>query len=188
MNNLFELLKVQTISTFKLNKLSQFGKAKKGGFTLALVFVTALMVGLIGGIGYFYSMTFAQSLALINRLDLLFPLMISFCALVGLVFSFYTFLGSLYSTKEYNFLSAGTNSVLCPITASPVFLAWAKNSNVLIEVLNPYIDSSLSIVPPVCPSPLPDIFASFPPREATVGAIISVVLSPTPPVLCLSTL
>lgn len=106
MNNLFELLKVQTISTFKLNKLSQFGKAKKGGFTLALVFVTALMVGLIGGIGYFYSMTFAQSLALINRLDLLFPLMISFCALVGLVFSFYTFLGSLYSTKEYNFLSA----------------------------------------------------------------------------------
>ena len=49
------------------------------------------------------------------------------------------------------------------------------------------MDSNLSMVPPVCPNPRPDIFATFPPQAATIGAIASVVLSPTPPVLCLST-
>ena len=57
----------------------------------------------------------------------------------------------------------------------------------LSSVLYPGIDSSLSIVPPVCPSPLPDILASFAPHAATIGAMIRVVLSPTPPVECLST-
>ena len=49
------------------------------------------------------------------------------------------------------------------------------------------MDSILSIVPPVCPKPRPDIFATFPPQAATKGPMIRVVLSPTPPVLCLST-
>lgn len=34
---------------------------------------------------------------------------------------------------------------------------------------------------------LPDIFATFTPQAAAMGATISVVLSPTPPVECLST-
>ena len=51
----------------------------------------------------------------------------------------------------------------------------------------PGIDSILSIVPPVCPRPLPDILATGTPQAATIGDIINVVLSPTPPVLCLST-
>ncbi len=46
--------------------------------------------------------------------------------------------------------------------------------------------SSLSMVPPVCPSPRPDILAIFSPQAATMGAMTSVVLSPTPPVECLS--
>ena len=50
------------------------------------------------------------------------------------------------------------------------------------------MDSSLSIVPPVNPRPLPLIFAMGTPQAAAMGATISVVLSPTPPVLCLSTL
>ena len=50
------------------------------------------------------------------------------------------------------------------------------------------MDSSLSTVPPVCPNPRPLILATRTPKEATTGATISVVLSPTPPVLCLSTL
>ena len=54
-------------------------------------------------------------------------------------------------------------------------------------VLKLGIDSSLSIVPPVNPNPLPDILAMFTPHDATSGASISVVLSPTPPVECLST-
>ena len=48
------------------------------------------------------------------------------------------------------------------------------------------IDSNLSIVPPVKPSPLPDNFATDIPNDAIIGAKINVTLSPTPPVECLS--
>ena len=47
--------------------------------------------------------------------------------------------------------------------------------------------SSLSSVPPVCPSPRPDILATFAPHAAASGTSTSVVVSPTPPVECLST-
>ncbi len=47
--------------------------------------------------------------------------------------------------------------------------------------------SILSTVPPVCPSPRPLIFSTLPPQAATSGAKTSVVVSPTPPVECLST-
>ncbi len=47
--------------------------------------------------------------------------------------------------------------------------------------------SSLSSVPPVCPSPRPDIIGTSAPQAAASGARMSDVLSPTPPVLCLST-
>ena len=52
----------------------------------------------------------------------------------------------------------------------------------------PEIDSSLSSVPPVKPNPRPDIFAIFTPQQATSGTRISDVVSPTPPVECLSAL
>ena len=42
-------------------------------------------------------------------------------------------------------------------------------------------------MPPVCPSPRPDIIGTFTPHAAASGARTSDVLSPTPPVLCLST-
>ena len=61
------------------------------------------------------------------------------------------------------------------------------NSSISISVLYPGIASNLSLVPPVKPSPLPDIFATFTPKEATIGIKINVILSPIPPVLCLST-
>ncbi len=49
------------------------------------------------------------------------------------------------------------------------------------------MDSSLSTVPPVWPSARPDILATGTPAAATSGTRASVVLSPTPPVECLST-
>ena len=52
---------------------------------------------------------------------------------------------------------------------------------------NPGIDSSLSSVPPVCPSPRPLIFPTGTPQAATIGPTAIEVLSPTPPVECLST-
>ena len=62
------------------------------------------------------------------------------------------------------------------------------NCSLVKPVTKPGILSSLSIVPPVKPRLLPLIFGTFIPSDATIGAIIKVVLSPTPPVECLSTL
>ncbi len=42
-------------------------------------------------------------------------------------------------------------------------------------------------MPPVCPSPRPETIGTGTPAAAAIGARISDVLSPTPPVLCLST-
>ena len=92
------------------------------------------------------------------------------------------------SLKAYIFLSAGARLPVCPVSASPISLILSINSSSLNLVLKPLILSSLSIVPPVLPSPRPLILATLPPQAATIGASISVVLSPTPPVLCLSTL
>jgi hypothetical protein len=41
-------------------------------------------------------------------------------------------------------------------------------------------------VPPVCPSPRPDSCGTAAPHAATAGASGNVILSPTPPVECLS--
>lgn len=47
--------------------------------------------------------------------------------------------------------------------------------------------SNLSRVPPVKPNPLPDIIGTLKPNAAKAGAKIKLILSPIPPVLCLST-
>ena len=49
------------------------------------------------------------------------------------------------------------------------------------------MDSSLSSVPPVWPSARPDIMGTTTPAAAARGATMRLVLSPTPPVECLST-
>ena len=47
--------------------------------------------------------------------------------------------------------------------------------------------SSLSSVPPVWPRPRPETIGTTQPHAATSGARMRLTLSPTPPVLCLST-
>ena len=91
------------------------------------------------------------------------------------------------SLSAYNFLSAGAKSAVCPIIAMPMRFTLSRNCCSDIAVENPEKLSSLSIVPPVCPSPLPLIFATVTPAAATIGVSASEVLSPTPPVECLST-
>ena len=91
------------------------------------------------------------------------------------------------SRSAYMRLSAGTRFSVCPITQRPVLCTISKKRRIGISMLTPGIDSSLSSVPPVWPRPRPDIFATVPPQAATSGAITSVVVSPTPPVECLST-
>ena len=68
-----------------------------------------------------------------------------------------------------------------------MLFAFSLNSFGVIAVEKPGIASSLSIVPPVNPRPLPLILATVHPAALAIGATISVVLSPTPPDECLST-
>ena len=72
--------------------------------------------------------------------------------------------------------------------AQPVSHTWRLKPSMSRDTLMPGIDSSLSSVPPVKPSPRPDILAIFTPHAATSGTRISEVVSPTPPVECLSAL
>ena len=90
------------------------------------------------------------------------------------------------SRSAYIFLSAGARFAVCPAITKPTFSAFSRNFSGVMAVEKPGKDSSLSIVPPVCPRPRPDIFAILPPHAATIGHRTSEVLSPTPPVECLS--
>ena len=71
--------------------------------------------------------------------------------------------------------------------AIPASRTWATNSSVVSSTRKPGIDSSLSSVPPVWPRPRPLILAKGTPQAATIGPTAIEVLSPTPPVECLST-
>ena len=92
------------------------------------------------------------------------------------------------SRSAYIFLSATAICPLWPMTAMPISLTWRKNSSCVRLVRVPGTASILSMVPPVWPRPRPLILAILTPQAATTGAMTSVVLSPTPPVECLSTL
>ena len=84
-------------------------------------------------------------------------------------------------------MSAGAISAVWPIMLQPTSASIRWNSPSSRPVRKPGIDSSLSSVPPVWPRPRPDIIGTTTPQAAASGARISEVLSPTPPVLCLST-
>ena len=92
------------------------------------------------------------------------------------------------SRSAYISLSALASVALCPTTAIPCVLTFSRKVSGSTDVSNPGIALSLSIVPPVMPRPRPLILAMGTPQAAASGATISVVLSPIPPVLCLSTL
>jgi len=85
-------------------------------------------------------------------------------------------------------LSAGAIWAVCPIIDTPTFRMVSTNCAVVKSTRNPGIASSLSSVPPVCPSPRPDTIGTGTPQAATIGARQIDTLSPTPPVECLSTL
>ena len=91
------------------------------------------------------------------------------------------------SRSAYSRPSAGAMAAVCPTSAQPTVASarlMAASSRVTRK---PGIDSSLSRVPPVWPSARPDIIGTGAPHAAASGARTSEVLSPTPPVLCLST-
>lgn len=94
------------------------------------------------------------------------------------------------SRRAYMSLSAGTRLPVCPTMAPPCASTQARKSCWESSQVNPGMLSSLSRVPPVWPSPRPLILATkVPPGSmaASMGTTAMEVLSPTPPVECLST-
>ena len=71
--------------------------------------------------------------------------------------------------------------------ASPLPSTTFMNLSVSMLMLRPGMLSSLSRVPPVKPRPRPLILATLTPHAASSGTSTRLVVSPTPPVECLST-
>lgn len=69
---------------------------------------------------------------------------------------------------------------------APVVSRTCSISSLDSSARQPGIDSSLSRVPPVWPRPRPESWGTAAPQAATSGASGRVILSPTPPVECLS--
>ena len=69
---------------------------------------------------------------------------------------------------------------------APTSSSWASISSLESAARQPGIASSLSSVPPVWPRPRPESWGTATPHAATRGASGRVILSPTPPVECLS--
>ncbi len=90
------------------------------------------------------------------------------------------------SRSAYRRPSAGASSGVWPDTATPTCSTCRRMPASDSDTRMPGIASSLSSVPPVCPSPRPLILATSTPQAASSGASTSVVESPTPPVECLS--
>src|SRR6266850_703327 len=92
------------------------------------------------------------------------------------------------SRSAYSLRSAGAICAVCPIRQSPSRSTSSVKRCVERSTRNPGMLSSLSSVPPVCPRPRPEIIGTRTPQTAASGASGMEILSPTPPVECLSTL
>ena len=91
------------------------------------------------------------------------------------------------SRNAYSSRSAGASVAVCAATTRPTSLNWLRKRAMLSSALHPGMPSSLSIVPPEKLSPRPLIFPTGNPHAAAIGPTVKVVLSPTPPLECLST-
>ena len=89
--------------------------------------------------------------------------------------------------NAYILRSAGAISLVWPIITQWIRSSCRRASTNERSVRKPGMDSSLSRVPPVCPSPRPDIMGTASPAAAINGARTIDTLSPTPPIECLST-
>jgi hypothetical protein len=90
------------------------------------------------------------------------------------------------SRRAYNLRSAGARPSPAAQMTAPTSSSCRLNSSLVRAARQPAIDSSLSRVPPVWPRPRPESCGTAAPQAATSGVSGNVILSPTPPVECLS--
>jgi hypothetical protein len=93
---------------------------------------------------------------------------------------------AVMSRSAYSLASAGATWPAAKI-AAPTSRTCPRTRLPVRSAVKPAIDSSLSNVPPVWPSPRPEACGTAAPHAATTATSGSVILSPTPPVECLST-
>lgn len=74
------------------------------------------------------------------------------------------------SRMAYIRRSAGAKSADGATMATPTLRSWSLNASMPSSTVKPLIDSSLSRVPPVWPSPRPLIIGTTTPNDATNGA------------------
>ena len=77
------------------------------------------------------------------------------------------------SRRAYSFLSAGARSPVWPMIARPIVAPAPRTRRSSSSTPKPGIASSLSRVPPVWPSPRPDIIPNGTPHAATSGPTAS---------------
>ncbi len=99
MSNFFNLVKVQFLSFFGINKLLYSKKKKKVQGLSGLILLGVFFVLLLGGLSFYYSYIFSNFLAVV-------PLMFSMSAMVNLFFSFYASSGTIYGFKDYQLLAS----------------------------------------------------------------------------------
>ncbi len=90
------------------------------------------------------------------------------------------------SRRAYILRSAGARPEPAAQITPPMSVSIAIISSFVSDARHPGIDSSLSSVPPVCPRPRPESCGTATPSDASSGTSGRVILSPTPPVECLS--
>ena len=93
---------------------------------------------------------------------------------------------AVVSRRAYSFLSAGARPEPAAQMTPPTSRRIVNISSLERLARQPGMDSILSSVPPVCPRPRPESCGTRTPKAATSGTRGSVILSPTPPVECLS--
>ncbi len=91
------------------------------------------------------------------------------------------------SRMAYNTPSAGAMASFWTAMQHPTALTASTMASGESAQLNPGMASNLSMVPPVWPNPRPANMGTRQPAAANAGASTRDILSPTPPVLCLST-
>ena len=117
MRNFFNLVKIQFLSYFGINKLLHSKKRRINMGISGLIFVGLLFAAALIWFGYTYSEMFADALVYYGNIIDIIPIMLSISGLVCFFFAFYSTSNVLYGFKDYEMISA------MPIKTHTVVLA-----------------------------------------------------------------
>ncbi len=106
MSNFRNLLKIQFITNFKLNKKIKSGRNGIAKSYSGIILYALLLGGAFFFFGYIYTENYSTILNLFDRADETIPLMIALGGMITLLFSFYSMSTLLYGSKDYEMLTS----------------------------------------------------------------------------------